>query len=301
MKFVIYASPFDEEIGGWIVLHKLCHLLNTVGEKAFLRRRRTRWDQGLKGHVKMLTGRGYRRNPLFRTPMLPWGIDWNPMQTVTIYPEVIDGNPLNARRIVRWFLHKPGFHYGNVAFGRGEYHVGFGTALLEDVQHSPEGSFVRPTPLTIFHTPIELYNTTNAVPDGNRSGFAYCLRKASQYESPIDLRSGICIDGKSHREVSRIFKQVKYFYSLDPHTYYSSLAALCGAISIILPSPLMTEAMWFNTRPANLRYGVGFGLNDEHWSVTTRHLVLPEILRAEQQSEEAVREFARDVRVFFGL
>ncbi len=35
-KFIIFAPTYDENIGGVILLHKLCHLLNANGIKSFL-------------------------------------------------------------------------------------------------------------------------------------------------------------------------------------------------------------------------------------------------------------------------
>ncbi len=35
-KFIIFAPTYDENIGGVILLHKLCHLLNAKGIKSFI-------------------------------------------------------------------------------------------------------------------------------------------------------------------------------------------------------------------------------------------------------------------------
>ena len=37
---------------------------------------------------------------------------------IVIYPEIVFGNPLGAKNVVRWFLHNPGFFSGKIYYGQ---------------------------------------------------------------------------------------------------------------------------------------------------------------------------------------
>lgn len=302
-KFIIWTPPYDEFSGGIIALHKLCHLLNQTGNKAFLQpatngilpaaRRAALHASDRIPAIGKLTGKNFYKNPSLDTPLLPFGFDWNPHRSITIYPEIVDGNPLGAKHVVRWFLHKPGFHTGRTDFGIGEMHVDF-NEFLRDYQ--PKQNYLSKNSLYVTHFPIDLYNLDGAAPEVKRQGSAYCVRKG-KIDSQIDLGDAVCIDGLSHGETASIFKRVKYFYSFDPYTAYSPFAALCGAISVVVPPAGMTKDSWY-PQVIN-RYGIAFGLGDLEWAVSTQDRVLPVLLEREQASINAVRRFVNEATDFF--
>ena len=76
-----------------------------------------------------------------------------------VYPEVISGNPANAKNIVRLIMHIPGYHTGVVNYGEGElyflYNQKFGQGFVP-----PMNSKISPHTTPIFTIP-EAYNLTN--------------------------------------------------------------------------------------------------------------------------------------------
>jgi hypothetical protein len=86
--FVIYAPPYDENSGGIVVLYQLHDLLIKLGFNSKI----CIWEE--------------------EKYLLPF-ISHN---AVIVYPEIIDGNPLKAKSIVRWLLYKPKFHNPNANF-----------------------------------------------------------------------------------------------------------------------------------------------------------------------------------------
>ena len=130
-KFLIMAPPYSENDGGGIVLHKLCDELNRLGCDAYLIPMGVNFEfdfnhfsksilkiaGGLSRYFKKLT-----LNPIFKTPVMALADvkklnldDW-----LVVYPETVFGNPVQARHVVRWFLHHPGFHTGKIFFGTNE-------------------------------------------------------------------------------------------------------------------------------------------------------------------------------------
>ena len=96
-KFIIYAPPFDENSGGNVLLHRLCDLLNKEGESAYIRL----WDMPQPNNSGIYGS--------FNTPLAK--ISDLSDNTIVVYPEVVSGNPLMAKNVVRWLLYHPGFFY----------------------------------------------------------------------------------------------------------------------------------------------------------------------------------------------
>lgn len=303
-KFLIFAPSYRPDDGGGVVLHRLCALLNELGHEAYL----TRLFNGapvygndfivplftLAKHSLLRGLTPFRIHPKWSTPVLshppcPLGAEW-----IVVYPEVVFGNPLQAKFVVRWFLHRPAFHTGRIFFGLGEYHVDF-NEFASDF-HFP-GCRKASFPLNVLSFPFEYYNLEDTSSPEQRKGAAYCLRKGKGKPLVHDMRDSILIDGKQHAEVAAIFKRVKTFVSYDPHTAYSSFAVLCGAESVVIPDSGVSKEEWYSD-PAD-RYGVAYGCDDLDWARQTASRVFSRMKEKEAQSLESVRRFAEDVLRYF--
>ena len=62
-------------------------------------------------------------------------------------------------------------------------------------------------------------------------------------------------------ELLRLFNTHKTFITYDNNTFHSAQAALCGAISIVIPDGRLTEKEWRNSTKRH--YGIAFGNNEE--------------------------------------
>ncbi|MCK5424804.1 MAG: hypothetical protein KAI89_05485, partial [Emcibacter sp.] len=123
-NYIIYAPSFSENNGGCIVLHKLCHMLNQLGERAFLWPMEPVYKPRMRDRVlSFLKPKPFEVNKEFNTPVAtPKDLNDN---SIVIYPEIINGNPLKHKNVVRWFLHKPGHHTGKVEYGENELYFIF--------------------------------------------------------------------------------------------------------------------------------------------------------------------------------
>lgn len=214
-------------------------------------------DQGPPSPLARSEPFEYLTNPQFNTPVVDFktakAIASEP-NTIVIYPEVAAGNPLSAKHVVRWLLHDPGFHTKLVAYGPGELYFRFG-AETQDI-HIP-GSTLSEQLLTIVHTPFEYYNQEGL--SKIRSGTAYFIGKGKNRIHDQHPKDAALIDGKSHAEISTIFKKVDQFISYDLRTSYSHFAALCGCTSIVIPEEGVEEAQWLpNTQT---RVGIAYGFD----------------------------------------
>ena len=211
---------------------------------------------------------------------------------VVVYPEIVFGNPLNAQRVVRWFLHNPGFHTGRLNYGKNELYFKCRPAI-EDFYSS--GSVVSKNILKVFHCPFEDYNLNDVSLD--RKGTAYCLKKGKHKPVQHDLNGSVLIDGKSNSEIASIFKRVKTFISYDTYTAYSRFAVLCGCESIVIPDQGVSKEQW-HPNPAD-RYGLAYGFSDVEAASETAHLVKEYLLAKESKSIENVKDAVIEINDFF--
>lgn len=301
-KFLIFAPPYDPDMGGAVVMHKLCSLLNELGEQAYVYRLFNN-QAGLLGLTHLMFKSSVRGlitpftvNRQLQTPVLPRCPRAFDDAWIVVYPEIVRGNPLQARNVVRWMLYRPGFHTGEMPFGQNEFHVDY-NRFLED-EHFP-GCYKARNPLYVVHFPFEIYNQVGAVPPAQRRGTAYCVRKGAGKPLQHDLTDSVLIDGKPPEAVAAIFRRVTRFISYDPYTAYSSFAVLCGAESVVVPDEGVSKEAW-HPDPAE-RYGVAYGWDDRDWARQTAGLLLEHMMQKERRSIDSVRDFLAEVGEYFDV
>lgn len=251
MKYYIIAPSFDENQGGTIVLHKLCDLLNSLGEEAFLipfcNHHLFYTKEGINCLYRIFNCiRFIRRylldylffnsfcvNSKWNTPVLGrlqclfQLIDKN---GILVCPEIISGRPYHIRNVVRYFLHNPGFLTGIINYGDNELYFRYSNSFAKN--YVPNNSCaVSKTLLTIGTIP-KCYNT-DGVKDV-RQGTAYLVRKGHNKKIKHDLTNSIKIDGLSHVQIAEVLKSVKCFYSYDAVTAYTQFAMLCECPIVIV-------------------------------------------------------------------
>ena len=294
-RFIIHCGSFNENIGGVIALHRLCDLLNRDGHEAYLwpdnkpavnagRPIASRWKLAryrLKGKQ-----RAYKTWPGFQTPIAEAR---HLSDAIAVYPEVVDGNPLGVEHVVRWLLHKPGFHTGRSHYGPNDRFF-FYQKAFDDPAINPDGdnllktSFVRD----------DIYQQANV---GERHGTCYFLRKGRGREIVHDLSDSVLVDDLSHAELAKVFNRVTTCISYDAYTMYSVFAALCGCDSVIVPEAGVTKEQWYPD-PRD-RYGMAYGFDDIESARSTRPLLLPHLKAQESLANESVRRFVEKCERYF--
>ena len=117
---------------------------------------------------------------------------------------------------------------------------------------------------------------------------------------PMSMEGAILIDGMKHAQISQIFKRSKYFISFDRNTTFSRFAALCGCISIVVPEEGIDEHVW--EPDLEKRYGISYGFEDVkiEQALTTVSELKRQLIKEENDSEKAVKNFIKEVENFFG-
>lgn len=305
-KFIIFSPSYSENNGGAVTLHHLCDLINKIGYECYLypgfdnnEINILNYRAVLANFFKKLIRQPFRRfktSKRFNTPVLKkFPGKFNAEELVVIYPEIVFGNPLGAKNIVRWLLHNPGFFTGKIYYGPNEIYFKY-TNQYESITYL--NSHTSNTNLYIFTYLKNYYNDKNC--SSERNGVAYCIRKGKLKNIPFNLVGATLIDGMKHAEISKIFKKSKYFISFDMHTAFSRFAALCGCISIIVPHDGVEELVW--QPDITKRFGVSYGFDAARieQALATVGELKKQILKEEKDSEECVKKVIEEVNIFFG-
>jgi hypothetical protein len=303
-KFLIFSPSYRETSGGIVVLHKLCHLLNEIGFEAYVCPQFNIFEVSARNFPRKLASfllsefrrkkSDFRLNESFNTPLIDGVKEKSLDDFIVIYPEIISGNPLEAKNVVRWLLHQPGFHSGKVNYATGELYYKFNSAINDFNIH---GSVLSDNELKVIHYPLDVYYRPEE--SGGRRGTAYCLRKGKHKQLQHDLADSVLIDGKPHEEVAEIFRNVNTFISYDTYTAYSIFAVLCGAQSIVVPDEGVDIDEWYPDPKDRNGIAYGFSQAELARAEKTKPLVLEHVKSEELKSIERVRAFAQEAQDFF--
>lgn len=294
MKFIIYAFRYSENSGGNIVLHYLCHILNTLGYDAKIWPNYkpifdiTRPIMSILKFLKYYKKELHKKFSLNENWMTPIATSEDLIEDdiVIIYPEIVKGNPLKGKQVVRWMLHKPGFHTSDVNFGCNDLIFFYSTAFMTD-------NFKNTNILNIFYIMSDVYKNENF---GERTGTCYMVKKGIG-KSFIHTKDALCVDGYSHYRLSEAFNRYKFFISYDSYTTYSRYAALCGCVSIVVPDDGVDKNEWHPTEEN--RYGLAYGLEDINYALDTLPLLNDLVTKQHKNNILGVKEFVDKCKNYF--
>ena len=244
-KIVIYAYKLDYKVGGIVALHNLAKDLLS-----------SEYDI----YIYPIEGKGYKNEFCNNFAKL---IDIDD-STIVVYPEVIEGNPLKAKKVVRWLLCDLGIHCS-----KDIYKTWSTTDLV--FHFSTFNANYDPFKINYLYTIWIDPKVKNL--KQKRSGSCYLYKKASLFHKNIKLihpKNSLLIDNLNYEEIIKVFNKKEYFYCYDPYSFYNSIAALCGCIPIIYPIAGITKLNWLKTLAKFQPYlkthenfpGISYGIDD---------------------------------------
>lgn len=293
-SYVIYSPPYTEKYGGVMALHQLAASLRQSGASAYLwhadrptlARQYPAWLlRQAKERARILLGTDDRSKLARSAPLASRRVV---KQAVVVYPELIEGNPLNASRIVRWFLNRP-VRSISETFGDGElcfyYEVAFNDSALNPCDDNQ---------LRVFALLDDIYQRVNF---GARSGTCYVLRKGRKRTGLPSTFDGEIIDDLPHRQIAALFNKREYCVSYDTYTAYSGYASLCGCKSVVIPEPGVSRHEWQPVESAT--YGIAYGFDDIPRAEATRPLMLERLPQLQWDNLKSVSFFRQRCNEFF--
>lgn len=301
-KYIIATESYDPNIGGYVVLHKLCDEINKLGGTAYLVPAHRTYYITRKNIITPLLKLSkeflrrickFRTNEKWNTPILDVRkVSLSNDNWIVIYPESISGNPLNAKNVVRWLLHHPGFHDPNFFYGVDELYFRFHSGIK-----IPRSLLANTSDLilTIIDYPVDIYLAEETIE--SREGSAYLLRKGARRKIVHDMNNSIKVDGLSHAKMAKVFKSVKTFYSYDPYTAYSTFAVLSGCDSVVIPEDGVSIDAWIPDK--TLRAGLAYGFEGIESARLDRMILIQRIKDEAANNSILAHKFMQECEMFF--
>ncbi|HFD86551.1 MAG TPA: hypothetical protein ENJ35_02620, partial [Gammaproteobacteria bacterium] len=151
--YYVIAPPYTEMSSGIRVLHYLCHVLNLNGQEAYVSTDVT--------------------NGQLRTPLLTEEVKVRHIQAgrepIVIYPEVVLGNPLGARHVVRYLLNRPGALGGAEVFEDNDFILQYRREYVPD-------DMTVDAALYLPHSDLSLFNT-DGIDESRRAGSCFFINR----------------------------------------------------------------------------------------------------------------------------
>jgi hypothetical protein len=281
MKFLIYSFNYDWKSGGNQVLHDLGKILS-------------------KDYTTYVFG----TTTVFESKAICVNIDKAKEiaiqdDVITIYPEVISGNPFNAKNVVRYVLYYPGWHAGDKQYSDDELIITYNNEYVKDTKY--ENAFV----LTVLNPKLNIMK--NYYKKRNKIGLL--VRKCKDFEYKMNLLNKykhllklpiISIDDEINkctdlRNLSKIYNTISLFISFDPHTYHSIMAALCGCTSVVIPSKEISNEEFYNVQ----KYGVAYGFENIDFAKLTYSKMIDDLKQMEQNTFTQCANFVKLIQNHF--
>jgi hypothetical protein len=219
--YYIVAPPYEPRSAGIKALHLLCHWLNRSGFPAFI--------HNFWGEQEPLT-----RADLI-TPLLTSRIVFDHLRSglppIVVYPEVVSGNPLEAKCVVRYILNYPGLMGGDRNYDVREMIFAY-TQSLADAIGAAQGVMHMPlVDTSLFRMPDE---------DGPREGACFYAHKFRRLggtpfglpEDAVEILNR-SPDAQTPEQIAELLRRSEKLYAFED-TALILEAALCGCPTVIM-------------------------------------------------------------------
>jgi hypothetical protein len=284
IQIVIWCNePFNITRGGIVVLYYLCNLINELNHLNFYS----------KIYIPYKVEKpNYFKNIYYCDDIAEINND-----TLVIYPEDIETNPLFCKHVVRWRLSDNlvasfGWKNTDLIYTWEKYY--------DNNKNDTEKKLSVPYLNPIFKNKNkkERIKTCFLIKKG---GY---LHKNISFFHPAD---SIFINNYEDIEkVVDIFNECKYFYCYDPNCMYTIYAVLCGCITILYPTKDKTKDEYFkisfyNKNNKIYNYGIAYGNSEEEIKFATDTLADGELMYKEffESYKDTVYDFLKDLEIYF--
>jgi len=201
---------------------------------------------------------------------------YNIENTLVVYGETVQDNPLRAKYIVRWILAPLGIvSNGNIyqTWNKSDLVYFFNNELIMNSKSENVIKF-----LSAIHINPNLQDMKLL-----RNGSCHTFRKSHFHKNIQQIHSdnSYMISNESQDMLIQIFNHCEIFICYDPLTFLTIMAALCGCISVVYKTDGLSKEDWIeNTAISKYlkmknepMYGIAYGIEEIEFAKQTRHLV----------------------------
>jgi hypothetical protein len=279
--FYIYTPAIRLNSAGIRVLHYLCDALNESGQEAWL------VLHNPKENIDPV-------DPKLNTPIISQEqVDRHLTEGRTptvIYSETVPGNPLMAKRVIRYLLHFPGALGGTKKFNSDEWLIAYSKKIMDSVHNCNESLF------------LPAIKTSELPPVSEKDPNLH-LMYAGKYRAFIgepanptgfDLLE-IHRDGpkrQSRTEVLELLSRASSIYVWE-NSSIATEAVLLGTVCVFVPNPFLGELIADHELGRN-----GFATSLEPAEIERAKKTLP---NAKIQYTKAQQEFRRQLESIINI
>jgi hypothetical protein len=251
-RILVVAPPYSSDCGGIMVLHKLVSNLINLGYDAYLYPMLgTDWFTVSKDNKYAVTTEVDQEND------------------IVIYPEIIEGNPLNVKKVVRYVLNfaRPELKQ----FGENDFWIYYSERFYDGKKDK--------NILHIVDPKLDFYIDLGR--ERRHDAFTYRKKEGDPNLTLIHPKHSVEIGHNVYdNELREIFSYIKRFYVYDTETFLSVIASLCGCEVVIVPYNGLTKQDIIDKQPV-FKYGIAYGLDDLEYANKTRNLLRDELRNIE--------------------
>ena len=181
---------------------------------------------------------------------------------IVIYPEIVKGNPLGLKHVIRWILLAIGIETKQDTvdtWGKND--------LIINWESEDESSNLR-----LHYLKEEFQIKDKKI---KRKGDCYLVKKGILTHDEKDIKNhGTLIDDLNDKSISNIFCKSEVFYTYDHKTMFISYAILCGCTVVIIPFKGLNKEEFFkqsiyNHNKTILNEGIAFGKDELNFAKNT--------------------------------
>ena len=239
---LVYTPIFNINSGGILAMHNLAKIINNSNNPKII--------------SKLFIINNIKYDNIFCTDFA--NIEEINNNYIVIYPEIISGNPLNVKNVIRWILlslgiEMPSNHYKN--WGK------------DDLVYFWEGSKNMKKYKQLCCPWINpIFKNKNL----ERTKTCYLIKKGRFNLSRRDVHpsDSICIDNLSLEEIVQIFNESTYFYCYDVKSAFATFSVICGCIVVLFPENNVSKENYYKNTMYYINneiynYGIAYGNTEE--------------------------------------
>jgi hypothetical protein len=214
-----------------------------------------------------------------------------------IYPEVLQGNPLNARRVVRYVLNKPDSNGYPMLEGKNDFIVTFSRQFWRE-PHWNAPMFIDDARFDDRQTRPSMERTLDCTYFGKGVAYGECVKAPGS----------IFIDRNWPNDkegLAALLRHTRYFFTWDVVTQTNIDALLCGAVPVVmrwapfLPSIMETEFGMLPHAEARLENGKALVTLDQARFEAERGPFIDAYRAAAGGRRQTVAELADEIERYF--
>jgi len=223
VKFIIVTPPYNQSSAGVKVLHFFCHSLNQVGVNSSLLLLDPR-DSSNNSFISSTDKSVFHES--YNTPAITSFDEIDFTNDIVVYPDIIVGNPLNSKKVVRYMLNKNGFITGNLITYHPEEFILSYQKIFEPNAHFN---------LFLSEDDLSLVPNRDSILNLNKNISLTYVGKGGKYGDTVRIGGTISLDWKkSDEEYILLLENAKYLFTWDQMTGVLYDAIIYGCIPVIV-------------------------------------------------------------------